>query len=104
MLNTRKHDIKTIEKGLKSSNPTEVQLAKTAGEKIRREQRDTWTRQARERLVEETRKGNIDNATDIRDTMVKHRGGRIGKENRGELLTLGIHWEPNQYERIFGHE
>lgn len=103
MKDTRKHDKKVIEKGLKASDPTERSMAQGAAEKIRREERDTWTRQAREALVEETRKGNIDNATDIRDRMVRHRGGKMGRENRGEILEVGIHWKPGQYERIYGH-
>lgn len=87
---SRKADIKEIEHGLKSSDPTERMLAKNAGEKIKKE--DAWTKGARERLVEETRRGNKGNARQIREDMIDHRGGRQGRENRGEKVSFSFHF------------
>ena len=103
-MNTRKHDLKTVETGLKSKDPLMRKVARNAGNEIKKQLNNSWIRSARERLVEETKKGNRDNAFQIREDMVRHRGGRQGKGNKGEMLTAGIHWAENQYERIFGHD
>lgn len=83
----RKHDIKLVEKGLKSKDPLMRKVAKNAGNEIKKQLSDSWTRSAREKLVSETLKGNKDNATQIRDDMVKHRGGRLGKGNKGTAFS-----------------
>jgi len=100
----RKHDAKVIEAGLKSADPNERHQARKAADRIKREQGDHWTREARERLITETLKGNTDNATQIRDDMVRHRGGRLGPENHGEILSASFNYAPGEYERIFGHK
>ena len=100
---SRKHDLKDIEKGLKSPDPLMRKVAGNAADKVKKQLNDSWTVSARETLIKETMKGKNGDATYIRDEMVKHRGGRLGKDNRGELLTSAVHWAPGQYERVFGH-
>lgn len=99
---SRKHDIQEVERGMHSSDPLMRKVATNAQKEISKQLRDGWTRSARERLITETLKGNKDNAKQVRDDMVKHRGGRLGKGNRGELLTKAFHWQPGAYERIYG--
>ncbi len=100
----RKHDIKAVEDGLRSPDPLMRKVAKIAGDKIKKQLSDSWLRSAREKMIHETRMGRRDNATQIRDDIVKHRGGKDGKGGKGEILTVGIHWEPGQYESVFGYE
>jgi len=101
---SRQHDIKVVEQGLKSADPTERRLAQNAADNIKREQGNSWERDARERLIKETVRGKHDSAAGIRDDMVRHRGGRMGKGNRGEVISACIHWPPGVYERVFGHD
>lgn len=96
---SRKHDIADIEKGLRSSDPLMREVAGNAGKKIKKQLNDSWTRDAREKLVKETLNGNKENAFQIRDDMVKHRGGREGKGS--EAYSASFRWAPGQYERIF---
>jgi hypothetical protein len=100
----RKHDVKLVEQGLKSPDPLMREVAKNTESKIKRQLNDKWTKSARERLIEETLAGREDNAHQIRDDMVRHRGGRLGKYNRGEVLTTAFSWPEGEYERVFGHK
>lgn len=100
----RKHDIKEIETALKSPDPLMRKVAKINGDKINAQLKDSWTQSARESLIKETRSGNLANTRQIRDDMIKHRGGRLGMYNKGELLTKTFSYAPGQFERIFGHE
>jgi len=99
----RKHDVKIVEKGLKSPDPLMRKVAREAGRKIKEQLSDKWTRDARERLIKETMEGNTENAYQVRDEMVRHRGGRLGKGNWGGILSTAFHWAPSQWEKIYGH-
>jgi hypothetical protein len=100
---SRKIDTKIIERGMESTDPLEREVAKNAGKEVSAQLSDSWTRDARERLIKETQAGNSDNARQVREDMIKHRGGRQGKGNRGEEVRSYVHWRPGEYERIFGY-
>jgi hypothetical protein len=98
----RTEDLKVVEQGLKSADVTERNLANKALNNIRAEFNDGWTRSARQSLLRETRAGRRGNANDIRDSMVRRRGGRMDKGNTGEVITLAVHWPPGLYQKIYG--
>lgn len=98
---SRKHDTKVIEKGLKDKDPLVRQVAKNAADNIRK-QSDRWTKDARERLIKETRLGNKENAKQVRDDIVKHRGGRQMKGNRGTAISVSFNWSDEQWEQVYG--
>lgn len=98
---SRQHDIVEIDKGLRSKDPLMRKVAGNARDNIRK-QTDGWTKSARASLIRETLAGRTGNATQIRDDMVKHRGGRMGKGNKGEVISASIHWPEGLWEKIYG--
>lgn len=75
----RQHDIKEVEKGLKSSDPNIRDKAHKAGERIKNERHDKRVVEMRKRMIEETKKGRGDNANDIREDIQKHQKGGFGR-------------------------
>lgn len=99
-MDIRKADIKEIKQGLKSKDPMERKLAGIAAKRIRNE--DGWTKTAREALVRETRLGNKGNAWQIRDDIVRRRGGRQNRKSSTAIIGFGsMNYAPGQYETIF---
>lgn len=94
----RRHDVKVIEKGLKSVNPIERKQAKKAADKISKE--DGWTKSARAELIKETLQGRKDNCTQIREDMVKHEGRKTGGGSR----SVTFNWPEGVWEQIYGHK
>lgn len=102
---SRRHDLTEIKKGLSSKSSLERKLAGNAASEIKKQANDRWTRQARERLVDETLKGNSENTRQIREDMIAHRGGRQGKGNTGERMpSVSFNISPERYREIFGHD
>lgn len=77
-MDTRKHDIEQVNKGIKSSDPTERMVATIAGEKIASQRHDHWLGRARKELVKERINGNKDNARQISEDIYKHEKGGYG--------------------------
>lgn len=86
----RKHDVVEINKGLKSPDPIVRKNAREAGERISQERLDGWVRVARQKLIEETRKGNAGNVRDINEDIVKHKKMGVGKTS---FSFSGLPWK-----------
>ena len=69
---TRQADLQQLRREYKNTrDPVMKKVIEEAGRNIRNE--DGWTRNAREALLRETRKGRTQNTKDIREDMLKRR-------------------------------
>lgn len=77
MDDSRKHDIKIIEKGLKDPDPNIRRQARAAGDNIRKQNQDSWTRRARRRMVDIAKTGDSASTNDIREDIHKRSLGHV---------------------------